>query len=243
MAGRLEGRCAVVTGAAGNLGTAVCSRLLREGAKVLALVHRDSELAPLGAALLTGGTLDPKALEVRRAELSEETSVEAAYDAAEQRFGPLFAAAHCAGTWAGARIEDTTVEVFERMLAVNLRSAFLCSRAAVRRMARHGEGRIVNVAAYTAAMGVGNAKNSAYAASKAGVIALTRAVAEENAARGIRASCIAPGVMRTPMNASAMPGADQAGWVPLEDAANAILFLLSPEAGATTGAVVTLPSK
>ena len=240
--GALDGRGVVVTGAAGNLGSAVCLRLLRAGARVLAIAHRESELAPLAATLLTGGTADPKVLELRQAELAEEDSVEAAYDAAEQRFGPLYGAAHCAGSWAGGRIEDTSVGIFERMIDVNLRSAFLCSRAAVRRMARHGEGRIVNVAAYTAATGVGTARSSAYAASKAGVIALTRAIAEENAGRGIRASCIAPGTMRTKKNAGAMPAADQAGWVPLEDAANAIVFLLSPEAGAASGAVVTLPS-
>jgi NAD(P)-dependent dehydrogenase (short-subunit alcohol dehydrogenase family) len=104
------------------------------------------------------------------------------------------------------------------------------------------EGRIVNVAAYNPAILSGIGGSAAYSASKAAVVALTKAIAEEGAKTGIRASCVAPATMRTPANAKAMPDADQSKWVPLEDVAEAILYLVSPEAGAASGAVITFPA-
>jgi NAD(P)-dependent dehydrogenase (short-subunit alcohol dehydrogenase family) len=204
----IQGRLVVVTGASGNLGAAVVSRLQRAGASVAGLTRKD-------------------------ADLSDEAQVERAYDAAMQRFGPLWGAVHCAGGWAGGKVSETPVDVFTKMIDINLRSAFLCCRAALRRM--RGEGRIVNVAAITAAQLTGVGGSAAYAASKAGVIALTRAIAEEGARTGVRCSCVAPAAMRTPQNG---PGAGQ---VPLEDVAEGILYLVSPESGAVNGAVLTFP--
>ena len=220
----LKGRCVVVTGASGNLGTAVCARLLREGARVVALVRRGTDRVAEGAT-------------AQAADLEVEGEVEAAYAAAE----PVWASVHCAGGWAGGTVAATTLETFDRMIALNLRSAFLCCRAALRRMEPRGEGRIVNVAAYDPAMLAGIGGAAAYGISKAGVVALTRAIAESG--RGVRCSCVAPGTLRTPQNASGMPEADPGGWVPLEDVAGAIAYLVSPESGALNGAVVTLPSR
>jgi len=206
----MKSRCVVVTGASGNLGRAVVDRLERAGTRVASLTHAD-------------------------ADLTNEEQVEAAYDKVLQRHGPVWGSVHCAGGWAGAPLAQTQLAMFEKMIALNLRSCFLCCRAAVRRM--RGEGRIVNVSAWTAAalQGVGGA--SAYAASKAGVIALTKAIAEEEPASGIRANCVAPGTLRTTANG------ETAGQVALEDVAEAILYLVSPEAGAINGAVLTLPSR
>ena len=204
----MESRSVVVTGASGNLGARVVERLQRAGARVAALTRED-------------------------ADLTNEAQVEAAYEKVLQRQGAIWASVHCAGGWAGAPFAQTDVATFEKMIDLNLRSTFLCCRAALRRM--RGEGRIVNVAALTAAalQGVGGA--AAYAASKAGVVALTKAIAEEGA--GVRANCVAPGTLRTPANGAA------AGHVPLEDVAEAILYLVSPEAGAVNGAVLTFPSR
>ena len=220
----LTGRCVVVTGASGNLGTAVCKRLLREGARVVALVRRASDPVAAGAA-------------AQVADLGVEDQVEAAYSAAE----PVWASVHCAGGWAGGTVAETSVETFEKMIALNLRSSFLCCRAALRRMEPRGEGRIVNVAAWEPALLSGFGGAAAYGISKAGVVALTKAVAESG--RGVRCSCVAPGTLRTPQNSAGMPAADQGRWVPLEDVAEAIAFLVSPESGAANGAVVTLPSR
>jgi NAD(P)-dependent dehydrogenase (short-subunit alcohol dehydrogenase family) len=204
----MKSRCVVVTGASGNLGAAVVERLGRAGARVVGLTRED-------------------------ADLTDEEQVEAAYEKALQRHGAIWGAVHCAGGWAGAPFAQTEVATFEKMVAINLRSCFLCCRAALRRM--RGEGRIVNVAAITAAALQGLGGSAAYAASKAGVIALTKALAEEGS--GVRANCVAPGTLRTPANGETQ------GQVPLEDVAEAILYLVSPEAGAINGAVLTFPSR
>jgi NAD(P)-dependent dehydrogenase (short-subunit alcohol dehydrogenase family) len=204
----MKSRCVVVTGASGNLGAAVVERLGRAGARVVGLTRED-------------------------ADLTDEEQVEAAYEKALQRHGAIWGAVHCAGGWAGAPFAQTEVATFEKMVAINLRSCFLCCRAALRRM--RGEGRIVNVAAITAAALQGLGGSAAYAASKAGVIALTKALAEEGS--GVRANCVAPGTLRTAANGETQ------GQVPLEDVAEAILYLVSPEAGAINGAVLTFPSR
>src|SRR5690242_16211114 len=201
----LEGRSVVVTGAAGNLGAAVVTRLQRENARVF----------PIDRAV---------------ADVTDEVQVEKAYDAAPR---PLWGAVHCTGGWAGGTVADTSVATFEKMIALNLRSTFLCCRAAMRRMTAGG--RIVNVAAYGPATFTGIAHNAAYAAAKAGVIALTRAIAEEGGP--VRASCLAPNTLRTPQNAAAMPKADQSRWIALDDVAEAVVYLLSPQAG--NGIVLT----
>ena len=180
----------VVTGASGNLGAAVVARLQRARAAVVALTRKEADLA-------------------------DEAQVESAYDNAVEGHGPLWASVHCAGGWAGATVAQTSVDVLERMLEINLRSAFLCCRAALRRM--RGEGRIVNVAALTAATFQGMAGAAAY--------------------NGVRANCVAPGTLRTAANGNL------AGQVPLEDVAEAIFYLVSPEAGAVNGAVLTLAGR
>jgi len=226
----LEGRCVVVTGASGNLGSVVCARLLRAGASVFALVHRAADRVPDGVM-------------AHAAELTDEAAVEAAYGAAEKRFGAVWGAVHAAGAFVPGRMADTSVADFEKMIDANWRPTFLCSRAALRRMEPRREGRIVNVAAYNPAILSGIGGSAAYSASKAAVVALTKAIAEEGAKNGIRASCVAPATMRTPANAKAMPGADQSKWVPLEDVAEAIYYLVSPEAGMASGAVITFPAR
>jgi NAD(P)-dependent dehydrogenase (short-subunit alcohol dehydrogenase family) len=217
-------RGVVVTGAAGDLGSAVCKRLLDDGFRVLALVRRGTD------------EVDARAVK-RVAELSEEAQVEAAYDAAAASFGAVWGSVHCAGGWAGGTVARTELAQFESMISINLRSTFLCCRAALRRMG--GQGRIVNVSAYTAATYTSIAGSAAYTAAKAGVIALTKAIADEGIA-DVRANCIAPGTLRTAKNTSAMPDANQEGWVPLTRVADAIAYLLS--ADAPNGAVLTLPS-
>jgi NAD(P)-dependent dehydrogenase (short-subunit alcohol dehydrogenase family) len=207
------------------MGTAVCKRLLDDGFKVFALVRsiRDA--------------VDPRAVS-HVVDLAQEVEIEAAYDAARAAFGAIWGSVHCAGGWAGGTVAGTDAKALDGMLGLNLRVTFLCCRAAIRRMG--GQGRIVNVSAYTAVASVNIAGAAAYAASKAGVVAITKAIAEEGIP-DLRANCIAPGTLRTAKNASAMPGADPQGWIPLAQVADAIAYLLSPDA--PNGTVLTLPSR
>ena len=225
----MEGKI-VVTGASGNLGSAVCEKLLAEpGARVVALVHRESSRAALAE------KLGPNA-EVRVAELSSEASVAAALEGA----GTLYGAVNCAGGWKGGTpVDQTSLELFDEMIAVNVKSAFVVSREALRRGAK----RIVNVASLTAAQLAGMSGSSAYNLSKAAVVALTKVIAEEGAKTGVRCNCVAPGTLRTKENERAMPSADSSRWVPVEDVARAIAFLLAPESEAVNGAVILLPSR
>lgn len=235
----LDGRTILVTGASGNLGAATCRALLARNAKVAGLVTRAEAGEKLGAAL---GAAERFAAVV--GELSDDASGEAAVAGAEQRFGPLWAAVHTVGGWAGGKpVAEASVADLDAMVAANLRTSFVLARAAMRSLGARREGRLVFVAAYTAAAGVKLAGSAAYAASKAGLIGLVRALAEEGAKAGVRASCVAPGTMRTPQNAAAMPDADASRWVPLEDVAEAIAFLCEPASSAVTGSTLLMPDR
>ena len=238
MAEGFEGRSLVVTGAGGNLGRAVAELLLQRGARVVAVVRKPEE-----AAALSGDKFPAAHFRAVVAELGDEAQVEAAF-AAAAALGPLWGLVNAAGAWEGGKpVGDTPLSTFDKMIDANLRSAFVTSGAAMRRLVPAGGGRIVLVSAFIAQSGVGGAGNAAYAASKAGVIALTRALAEEGAASGVHASCLAPGTIRTPANEKAMPKADMARWVPLAQVAEAAALFCAPEALAINGAVLTLPSR
>ena len=229
----LKDRVFIVTGASGNVGRAAVQRLRQEGARVASLTHR----AP-GA----GEGTSPDHL-LLHAELTDESSVEAAFGATERAFGPLWAVLHIAGGWEGGHpISETPLDLLDRMLATNVRSGFLVTRAAMRRLVPQGGGRIVAVGAYTAASSTQLADSGAYNIAKAGEIALTKVLAEEGRAHGVFANCVAPGTIDTPQNRAAMPKADFSKWVPVEAVVHALLGAAAPES-ALTGAVLTLPSR
>ncbi|GAC1340684.1 MAG: SDR family oxidoreductase [Myxococcales bacterium] len=244
--GDLDGLCIAVTGATGNLGGAVCARLLSDGARV----HGIDLRAP-APALLARLPASGAGFTHATAQLGDEAQVEAALDGAPGSGGAawsLWALVNLAGAWEGGKpAHEAPLDVFDRMIDANLRTCYIASRAAMRRLLRSavpgGGGRIVNVAARTAGSGFGVAGSAADAAATRGVVGLTSARAEEGAPHGIRVNCIAPGTLRTAANAAAMPGADPARWVPLEDVASTIAFLCGPGSAAMSGAVLPLPSR
>ena len=236
--GDMDGLCIAVTGAAGNLGAAVCAQLLRYGASVFG-IDRQTPRPGFVAALPGGGKDFASAV----AQLADEAQVEAAFARCEERFGSLWALVNLAGAWEGGKpAHEAGLAVFDRMIDANLRSAYTASRAAMRRLIARKAGRIVSVSALSAVSGRDIAGSAAYAAAKLGVVGLTRALAEEGAQHGVRANCIAPGTLRTQANIAAMPGSDPSRWLPLEEVADAIAFLCGPGSAAVNGAVLPLPS-
>jgi NAD(P)-dependent dehydrogenase (short-subunit alcohol dehydrogenase family) len=131
---------------------------------------------------------------------------------------------------------ETPDEALERMLVMNLKTAFVCTRAVLPTMIAQRRGRIVNVTARPAL--AGGAMVGAYAIAKAGVATLTRVVAEEVREHGITVNAIAPSTIDTPANRAAMPDADHASWVAPAAIATTLLFLCGDAAGATSGAIV-----
>jgi NAD(P)-dependent dehydrogenase (short-subunit alcohol dehydrogenase family) len=136
----------------------------------------------------------------------------------------------------GSKLADTSLGVWERMMDLNLKSAWLVARSTLPRMVKQGGGSLVFVSSRSAREGRGG--NGVYAISKSALITLTEVIAEEYAAQGIRANVVLPGTIDTEANRREMPQADHSRWTPPEQIARAIVFLASPAAEAINGAAI-----
>ena len=231
MAGMFEGRHIVVTGGTGALGGAVLKRLLDGGATCHVPTSHGSAPDDFAFSGHSGVRLAPDV------DLTEASAVDAFFGAVPT----LFASIHLAGGYAGSPIVDTPADDFSRMMDMNARTAFLCCRAAVRAMRASGTGgRIVNTVARPALEPRSGSGKIAYAASKAAVAAITVALAEEVKGDGILVNALAPATLDTPANRSAMPKADFSKWVSLDDAAQAVCHLASPQNRVASGALVPI---
>lgn len=229
----LSGRHIVVTGGTGALGSAVVRLLLSAGASCAVPCLNESELESSGFA---GRERVRVAMGI---DLTDEAAVERFYaDAAAAAGGAgLWASIHVAGGFDMGPVESTTKDQFVHMMQMNALTCFLCCREAVRRMG-DGGGRIVNVAARPALEPRTGAGMVPYTASKAAVAALTQALAEEVAGRGILVNAVVPSIMDTPANRKAMPDADHARWPKVDEVAATIAFLVSPQNTVTRGGLV-----
>jgi NAD(P)-dependent dehydrogenase (short-subunit alcohol dehydrogenase family) len=229
----LTNKVVAVTGGFGQLGVAVVQAALAAGARVAALdvAPSPADSNALGSALALGGL-----------DLAEPVAVARALDTVAAALGGLDALVNVAGTYRWQTLEQGSLETWDLLYRVNLRTAVSASRAALPLLLRAGRGRIVNVgaAAATARAGTGM---GAYAASKAGVLKLTEALAEEVKDRGITVNAVLPSILDTPANRADMPQADFTRWVAPRDVANVIVFLLSDEARAVTGALIPVPGR
>jgi NAD(P)-dependent dehydrogenase (short-subunit alcohol dehydrogenase family) len=226
-------RVVVVTGAAGNLGSATARAFESAGAR-LVLVDLSPDRLPHLFPDLAGS---PNHLLVGSVDLTEEGSAVTMVEDALARFGRIDVLANTAGGYrAGKPVHETPVATWDFMLNLNARTVFIASSAVIPAMLQQGQGRIVNVAARAALKGDGKA--GAYSASKSAVVRLTESMAAELKANGINVNCILPGTIDTPQNRQAMPKADHSRWVPPEALADVILFLASDAARAVTGAAV-----
>jgi NAD(P)-dependent dehydrogenase (short-subunit alcohol dehydrogenase family) len=231
---RMQGQAVLVTGGASGIGAAVAQRLAAEGARVVAA---DLAAPETGFALPEPGGIAPLRMDV-----SDEASVAEGF----ARLATLDGLFHAAGIAKDVPFLDTSLDLFDRTIAVNLRGTFLVGQAAARLMRGRG-GSIVNVASVSGMRG--NVGRAAYGASKGGVVLLSQVMAVDLAAENIRVNVIAPGPIETPMVTAVHAPEMRAVWeshIPLrrygtpEEVANAALFLLSDESGYVTGHVLAV---
>lgn len=191
---------ALVTGASGGIGQAVARELARRGWGVaLHYWKNEASARRLEEEILAQGG----SARCYQADLTDPAQVEALFAAAEEDFGFLEGLVNNAGTaWKGL-FTDMTLEDWRQVLDSDLTSVFLCCRRALPPMIRRKRGSIVNVSSMWGQ--VGASCEAAYSAAKAGVIGLTKALAKEEGPSGIRVNCLAPGVVRTPMNGDLSP--------------------------------------
>jgi NAD(P)-dependent dehydrogenase (short-subunit alcohol dehydrogenase family) len=242
---RLEGKVAIVTGGSADIGEAVAKRFAEEGAAVVITGRRQSELDRVisgirhnkGKGLAVAGSV------------SDERHVQEVTQRALDSLGRIDILVNNAGVGDfGKRIHETDDASWQTMLDVNLTGVFRMTRAVVSQMLKQGKGTIVNISSVASLVGIPGAP--AYAASKGGVDAFTRALAIDYARDGIRCNVVNPGLIDTPMAAPLMSNPDLL--TPIlsqyamrrpgtpEEVANMVLFLASDEAGWVTGGTFTI---
>jgi NAD(P)-dependent dehydrogenase (short-subunit alcohol dehydrogenase family) len=223
----LEGKLVAVTGAFGTLGAAVVRAAQGAGAHVAAIDRTTAPNPPnaLGEATLFGGV-----------DLADATAAKDIFDAVAQSLGGLDALVNIAGAFRWETLADGTLDTWDLLYRVNVRTAAAASKAALVHLRKRGSGRIVNVGAAGAVKA--GAGMGAYAASKAGVARLTEALAEELKDDRITVNAVLPSIIDTPPNRADMPHADFERWVKPEQLADVIVFLLSDRAVAITGALL-----
>lgn len=238
-----SGKTALVTGGSRGLGRAICLRLAREGANIVFSYAGNEDAARETARLLE--SLGARALAVK-ADAADAAAVKTLFDAAVKEFGRIDILVNNAGITRDSLLMTMKEDDFDAVLDTNLKGTFLCTKAVSRIMMKQRYGRIVNLSSVVGLHG--NAGQLNYAASKAGVIGLTKSAAKELASRGITVNAVAPGFIDTDMTA-ALPEAARTALlaaIPANrlgqaaEAAKAVAFLASEDAAYITGQVLAV---
>jgi len=239
----LSGKAALVTGGSRGIGRAISLALAAQGASVA--VNYASNAQAAAEAVQQIESCGGKAVAVQ-GDVAQAADAKRLVDETIAAFGALHILVNNAGLTQDELLLRMSEEQWDRVLDVDLRGAFLCTKAALRPMIRQRWGRIINIASVAGL--VGNAGQANYAAAKAGLIGFTKSVAKEVASRNVTANAIAPGLVRTEMTAGLTEAQQQAvvGLVPLgrwatpEEIAPAAVFLASEESGYVTGSVLAV---
>ena len=241
MGGRLEGKVAIVTGAASGQGKATARALVREGARVMAADVDQAGLDELAA--------ESDRIGIQRCDVSRFADVQELVAAAEARFGAVHAMLNCAGFLRAAPILETPEAMLDKIVDINLKGVFYGCQAVIPALQRSGGGAIVNWGSVNSM--VAEPEIAAYSATKGAVLMITKSVAVEHAKDDIRANCICPGGVRTPMvagffdEAFLADDAAQREYQPLglispEEIADVAVFLVSDESRKMTGSAVVV---
>jgi NAD(P)-dependent dehydrogenase (short-subunit alcohol dehydrogenase family) len=226
---------ALVTGASGNLGRALCAALAASGVRLAALDRDEATLT----ALLDG--LPGEHLALGGVDLTDEAACRDAVARIIATYGRLDAVAQTVGGFAMAPLAEAGPALFEQMFRINVLTTANVFRAAAAPMRDARQGSMVAVGAMAALKAPGGMH--AYAAAKAGVLRLVDSFANELKPDGVRVNAVLPGTIDTPQNRAAMPGADTSLWVPPARLAAVIAFLLSDAAVAVTGAHIPVTAR
>ena len=229
----MTGQVAIVTGGTGALGQAITTTLLETGAIVAIPYVVSEERAALEARL----TPDQRAhVHAVAADVSDEGALGKFVQAVRDRHRRVDALVNAVGGFAGGDLVSTPLAEWERIMKLNLTSVVIACRAVLPGMIAAGSGRIVNIASRAVVPPQGGF--IAYTVSKAAVITLTQALAQEVKGHHVTVNTVLPSTMDTPANRRAMPDADRSGWVGTQDVANVVAFLLSDRAAALSGAAI-----
>lgn len=235
MSDTLRDRVVLIAGASGALGSAVAREFAQTQARLVLACRSEQKLEPV---------IDEIGLPAERvfavvADVAQVEDVSALLEKVAARFGRIDVLLNTVGGWGGGTsVGETSIEQWEGMMTLNLRSAFLLSRAVLPGMLENGWGRIVHVSSKTAVEP--RANQVGYAVAKMGVITLTETIAAEVKGSGVTANVILPSVIDTPANRDAMPKADPRKWVEPARIAATMRFLCSDAAASINGARVPI---
>jgi len=235
-----EKRLAVVTGAARGIGRAISFELLRQGRIVAGLDIKEDQLKELAQAARDAG-FD---IVTRCVDITQSDRLTEVLESLASEFGGIGVLVNNAGITRDKLMIQMEDEDYDKVMSVNLRAAFTATRVAARSMIRNKFGRIVSISSVAGVMGQAGSAN--YAASKAGLIGMTKSIAREIGKKNVTANCIAPGFIQTDMTAvlsdlvkkAAMEVIPVRRFGTVEDVARAVAFLASDEAGYITGQVL-----
>jgi meso-butanediol dehydrogenase / (S,S)-butanediol dehydrogenase / diacetyl reductase len=245
---RLKGKVCIVTGGGSGIGRATCLLFAKEGASVVVADKRQEAAEAVAAeGSAAGATMLPTMMDVSR-----DDDAQRVVHQTVEAFGRLDVLVNNAGYGFAGTVVDTDEETWDDLMAVNVRGVYLCSKHAIPAMAKNGGGAIVNTASVVAAVGIRN--RAAYCASKGAVAALTRAIAIDHVAEGIRCNAVAPGTIDTPYfdeilrkspvaadSRRALEARQLLGRLGTpEEIAAGILFLASDESRFATGTILTI---
>ena len=236
-------KCAVVTGGSRGIGRAVCLRLAADGFDiVLGYAGNDQAASQTAEAVRALGAR----VKLVKGDVAEESACQALFDRAQEAFGGADVLVNNAGITRDGLLMRMSDKDLDRVLEVNLKGAFRCMRIASRLMVRRRAGRIINMSSVVGLHG--NAGQAGYAASKAGLIGMTKSLAKELGSRGVAVNAVAPGFIDTDMTAVLPDKVREAllGNIPLgrlgraEEVAAAVAFLAGPDAAYITGQVLSV---